>query len=118
MENRGHIRRQRVMPGIRIVSGSSLQSSIEVRQGKGGQRTRQKVIPGIHIASGSYDSNNNRNERRNWRFSQSPHCARTVSSTWAQMAVAQSCANHVQHIGRSSRTCVPRGTKGQLSYYV
>ena len=43
---------------------------------------------------------------------------RTVSNTCAQVARAQKCANHVQHIARSSRaTCrVSRGTKGQLSY--
>ena len=43
---------------------------------------------------------------------------RTVSNTYAQVARAQSCANHVQHIEHVSRaTCrVPRGTKGQLSY--
>ena len=43
---------------------------------------------------------------------------RTVSNTYAQVAWAQSCSNHVQHIERSSRaTCsVPIGTKGQLSY--
>ena len=42
---------------------------------------------------------------------------RTVSSTYPQVAKAQSCANHVEHIKRLSRaTCrVPRGKKGQLS---
>ena len=45
---------------------------------------------------------------------------RTVSSAYAQMARAQSCANHVQHIERLSRaTCsVPLGSKGQLSNLV
>ena len=45
---------------------------------------------------------------------------RTVSNTYTQVARAQSCANHVQHIGRlSCVTCyVPRGTKEQLSYWV
>ena len=44
---------------------------------------------------------------------------RTVSNTYAQVAQAQSCANHVQHTERSSRaTCrVPLGAKGQLRYY-
>ena len=43
---------------------------------------------------------------------------RTVSNTYAQVARSQSCANHVQHIERSSRaTCVPLGTKGQLSLF-
>ena len=42
---------------------------------------------------------------------------RTVSNTYAQVAKAQSCENHVQHIERISRAtrCVPLGTKGQLS---
>ena len=31
---------------------------------------------------------------------------RTVSNTYAQVAQAQSCANHVQHIERLSRTSV------------
>ena len=41
---------------------------------------------------------------------------RTVSNTYGQVARAQSCANHVQHIERLSRaTCsVPLGTKRQL----
>ena len=44
----------------------------------------------------------------------------TVSNMYALVAWAQLCVNHVQHIERLSRaTCrVPRGTKGQLSYYV
>ena len=43
---------------------------------------------------------------------------RTVSNTYAQVARAQSCANHVQYIECLSRAAchVPRGTKGQLSY--
>ena len=43
---------------------------------------------------------------------------RTVSDMYVQVAKAQLCANHVQHIERLSRaSCrVPRGTKGQLSY--
>ena len=42
----------------------------------------------------------------------------TVSNTYAQVARALLCANHVRHIERLSRaTCsVPLGTKGQLSY--
>ena len=35
-------------------------------------------------------------------FLQSPHGAPTVSNTYAQVAQAQSCANHVQHIERLS----------------
>ena len=43
---------------------------------------------------------------------------RTVSNTYCQVTIAQSCENHVQHTERLSRAicCVPRGTKGQLSY--
>ena len=42
---------------------------------------------------------------------------RTVSNTNAQVAKAQWCENHVQHIERLSRaTCVPLGTKGQLRF--
>ena len=33
-------------------------------------------------------------------FLQSPHCARTVSNTYALVARVQSCANYVQHIER------------------
>ena len=42
----------------------------------------------------------------------------TVSNTYTQVAWAQSCANHAQHIERLSRAtfCVPLVTKGQLSY--
>ena len=44
---------------------------------------------------------------------------RTVSNTLAQVAQAQLCVNHVQHIERLSRAtcCVPRGKKGQLSLF-
>ena len=44
---------------------------------------------------------------------------RTITNTYAQVAKAQSSANHVQHIERLSRaTCrVPLGTKGQLSFF-
>ena len=50
-------------------------------------------------------------------FLQSPRYGRTVPNTYAQVAKAQSCENHVQHIGCLSRAtcCVPLGTKGQLS---
>ena len=42
--------------------------------------------------------------------------SQTVSNTYAQLVGAQYYANHVQHIGSSSHaTCVPRGTKRQLS---
>ena len=45
---------------------------------------------------------------------------RTVSSTYAQVVRAKSCAIHVQHIERLSRATyrVSRDTKGQLSYLV
>ena len=45
-------------------------------------------------------------------------CAATISTTYAQVAKAQSCANSVQHIGHSAcATCrMPRGTMGQFSY--
>ena len=52
---------------------------------------------------------------------QSPQRAtRTVSITYAHVIIAQSRANPVQYIRHISRaTCrVPRGTKGQLSYYL
>ena len=38
----------------------------------------------------------------------------TVSNTYAQVARAQLCVNHVQHIERLSCR-VPLGTKGQLN---
>ena len=43
---------------------------------------------------------------------------RTVSNTCVQTARAQSCANHMQHIGQSSHAtyCVPLSTQGQFSY--
>ena len=52
-------------------------------------------------------------------FLQSPHCAANCLQHVRKVARAQPCANHVQHIQRSSRaTCrVPRGTKGQLIYF-
>ena len=62
----------------------------------------------------------NRIERRNSRFFTIFYCAANCLQHVGSSGQALSCANHVQHIGRSSRaTCrVPRGTKGQLSYYV
>ena len=39
-------------------------------------------------------------------FLQSSSAPRTVSNTYAQVARAQSCANHVQHIERLSRASV------------
>ena len=45
---------------------------------------------------------------------------RTVFNMLVQVTRAQSCANHVQHIGRLSRAIchVPSRTKGQLNYQV
>ena len=42
----------------------------------------------------------------------------TVSNTYTQVAQAQLCANHVQHMDCLSPATyrVPHGTKGQLSY--
>ena len=72
---------------------------------------------------------NNCIERRNSRlFYNLLTAPRTVSNTYAHVAWAQSCANHVQHIEQLSRAthralitcnmscCVPHDTKGQLSY--
>ena len=64
------------------------------------------------------NTNNNCIQRRSSRFVYNLLAApRTVSNTYAQVAKAQSCENHVQHIERLSRAtcCVPLGTKGQLS---
>ena len=45
---------------------------------------------------------------------------RTVSNMYSHIAGAQSRANDVHHMGRSSHATwrLPRGTKGQLSYEV
>ena len=54
------------------------------------------------------DDNNNRIQRRCSRFFfyNLLTAPRTVSNTYAQVAQAQSCPNHVQHIERLSRaTC-------------
>ena len=41
----------------------------------------------------------------------------TVSNVYTQVARAQSCANHMQHVKRLSHACrVPHGTKEQHSY--
>ena len=65
-------------------------------------------------------NNNDCIERHISRFLQSPHCTRTVSNTYAEVAWVQSSANHVEHIERllCATYCVPRSTKGQLSCYV
>ena len=65
-----------------------------------------------------FNDDSDHTERRKLRCLQSHHCA-TVFYTYAQVARAQLCANHVQHIERLSlATCVPRGGKGQVSYNV
>ena len=63
----------------------------------------------------SDNSNSNPIESCKSRFLQSPHC---VSNTYTQVARAQSCQNHVQHIECLSHvTClVQYGMTGQLSY--
>ena len=45
------------------------------------------------------NDNNDSTERRNFGFLQSPHCSANCLQH-AQVARAQSCANHVQHIER------------------
>ena len=56
-----------------------------------------------------WKSNNNSNQIRNSRFFffySLLTAPRTVSNTYAQVARAQSCANHLQHVDRLSRaTC-------------
>ena len=68
------------------------------------------------------NNNNNRIERRKsiFFFYNLLTAPRTVSNTYALVALAQLCVNPMQHTERlSPATCrVPRGTKGQLSYYV
>ena len=74
------------------------------------------ALPTNNNNNNSNDNNNNNNNRIQRQLT----APRTVSSTHAQVARAQSCANHVQHIERLSRaTCrVPLGKKGLLSYQV
>ena len=72
-------------------------------------------------SSSSNNGNNNHIEKNNSRFffffCNLLTASQTVSNMYAQVARAQSCANHVQHIERlSCATCwVPLGMKGQLS---
>ena len=82
-------------------------------------------INAIYILSAQlllyYYHNTDRIERRKSRYFYNLLTAlRSVSNTYAQVSRSQSCANHVQHIGRLSRaTCrVSRGMKGQFSYEV
>ena len=59
------------------------------------------------MSNNNNNNNNNRIQRRNSRFFYNFLTApRTVSNTYAQVARAKSCANHVQHFERLSRaTC-------------
>ena len=69
------------------------------------KRYRNKIIIIIIIISDT--------ERWNWRLFSvlQSHCAGTVSNTYAQVVRAQSCANHVQHMGRLLREiCVGRAS--------
>ena len=54
----------------------------------------------------SNNNNNNRIQRRYSRFFTISPQRRELSQTYAQVARAQSCANHVQHIERLSRASV------------
>ena len=73
-----------------------------------------------HVFHLNNNDNNDRTEKRNSRFHNLLTPPRTVSNTYAPVARAQSCANHVQHIERLSCTtcCVPCGMKVQLNYEV
>ena len=58
-------------------------------------------------------NSNNRIQRRNSRFWQSPHCAANRLQHYAQAARVQSYANHVQHIERLSHaTCCATWCEG------
>ena len=63
------------------------------------------------------DDDNDGIERCNPRFYNLFTVLQTVSSTYAQVARVQSCANHVRHMKRLSHATwrVPCGTMGQLS---
>ena len=52
------------------------------------------------------NNNDNRIQRRDLRFFTILTAPRTVSNTYAPVAWAQSCANHVQHIECISRASV------------
>ena len=55
---------------------------------------------------GMYNNNNNRIQRRNSRFFTISSQRRELSQMYVQVARAQPCANHVQHIERLSRASV------------
>ena len=69
--------------------------------------TRRANASMIHIPRAINNNNNNRILRCNLRFSTiSSLCHEPSSNTYAEVARAQSCANHMQHIERLSRaTC-------------
>ena len=83
-------------------------------------RTRTPVT----IAAGKakvvtvHNDNNDRTERRNLSFLQSPHCEANclqhLRSSGQGAMVRESRATHIECLSRA--TCVPHGTKGQLSY--
>ena len=61
----------------------------------------------LSLSLSVYDNDNdNRIQRRYSRFFTISSARRSVSSTNAHVARAQSCANHVQHIERLSRASV------------
>ena len=103
-----------------IVWGNEEWSKKEADVPPSGARTVQL---GQHWHCFEGNTNNDRTDRRESRFFffffflQSPHCAANCLQHAHSSGQAQPCANHVQHIGRSSRaTCrVARCTKGQLS---
>ena len=62
------------------------------------------------------NNNNNPTERLISRFVTTSSLRRELSQTCMLKSQVQSCANHVQHTEPSlCATCVPLGTKGQLS---
>ena len=95
--------------GNNWVSGLSLS---ELGRGGGGGGGGQlylltdSLYEALVILINNNNNNNHRTERRNSRcFLQSPHCAanRLQHVPYAQVARAQSCANHAQH--RALITC-------------
>ena len=72
---------------------------------KGGRWERVGIYKGtLQYYYYHNNNNNNRIQRRCSRFLQSPHSA--TNCTYAQVALAQPCANHVQHIERLSHASV------------
>ena len=78
------------------------------REGNGGAQIK-KPREIRRKREGERDNNNNNNNRTQRRYSRLFTISsqrRSVSNTYAQVARAQSCANHVQHIERLSRASV------------